>query len=222
MASNVHLPTWSLANGQDDIAWYSGANVMFNAEKNIHPGNQGQYQTDAYATVLGKQFGVASLKYNVSYTPNVSSGNAIIERAIANGLSLVGRSPYNFGGGRNTADQLRNSFDCSSFVSAMFARAGHTIDNQATTSTWSLQTKGIGVSAGNLRRGDLIIMNFPNGEAHVVIYLGNGYILHDSSGSPTVGVGVNRITDVCNAPGWWGMSWQQMFSWAHTYIRRVA
>lgn len=102
----------------------------------------------------------------------------------------------------------------------MFNLGGKTIDGQSYTTTWSLQTRGTAQSWSSLKRGDIIVMNLPNNEdQHVVLYLGDGYFVHDSPSSPTGGVGVNKLTDLNPS---YGLTWQQLFDEGTTYIRRVA
>jgi cell wall-associated NlpC family hydrolase len=122
--------------------------------------------------------------------------NKIIESMLANGLSYVGRSPYVWGGGRTSSSIAKNQFDCSSFASWMYYLAGHKIEDQGWTTTYSLVNKGTANTWANKKRGDLLLTDNLD---HVVIYLGDGYILHDSPNSPTGGVGVNRLTDKINA-----------------------
>ncbi|MDR0297344.1 MAG: C40 family peptidase [Streptococcaceae bacterium] len=217
--SDLQLPTWHNAN-QSDISWYSAhvnggtVNFTFQAEAR---GISGNFITDIYASINGKETGLGRVNYTDSWIPNVNSGNSIIESAIANGLSLVGKSPYAWGGGRTGADIAANKFDCSSFVSWMYHSAGHTIDNQATTTTYSLINKGTGVSWNNIQRGDLILMD-AQGDQHVVIYMGDGYFLHDSPGSATGGVGVNNFNDWHSD---FGMTWGSLLTRDLIGVRRV-
>ncbi|WP_328139557.1 secreted cell wall DL-endopeptidase, partial [Priestia megaterium] len=64
----------------------------------------------------------------VNAVPNMPSGTGkgapAIEKAIAAGMPLVGKSPYNFGGGRTQYDINRKSFDCSSFMRWIFEQGG--------------------------------------------------------------------------------------------------
>ncbi|MFP9220065.1 peptidase C40, partial [Enterococcus faecalis] len=53
----------------------------------------------------------------------VISNSGGIEGAISVGSSIVGQSPYKFGGGRTQSDINNRIFDCSSFVRWAYASA---------------------------------------------------------------------------------------------------
>lgn len=129
--------------------------------------------------------------------PVYENGNRYwtIDNAINIGSTLVGHSPYVWGGGRNDWSIARREFDCSSFVHWSYANAGLTLEPVGYTTTYSQVNRGRGVNWGNLRRGDLI---FFGSLGHVGLYLGGGYFLHDSPNSPTGGVGVSHLNDIVN------------------------
>ncbi|MDR2977715.1 MAG: C40 family peptidase [Streptococcaceae bacterium] len=171
------------------------------------------------------------------------SADPTVEAAINHGLGFVGKSPYNYGGGRTTASIAANQFDCSSFVAWMYALAGHSIDYQPTVTTYSLWNKGVAVSWENMQRGDLIIFNAPatsnavvqtsvNGQVlynkpaeafgHVMMYLGDGFFLHDSVASSSGGVGIDRFSDVQKDIQYFtNQTWQQLVQSCDYTIRRV-
>ncbi|MGR0121713.1 NlpC/P60 family protein [Bacillus halotolerans] len=115
-------------------------------------------------------------------TGDISKGGPMaVEKAIAAGSTLVGKSPYNWGGGRTQADILRHSFDCSSFVRWAYEQGGVNLGEISSTTTDTLVKKGKAVSRNNMKRGDLIFFNTYKTNGHVGIYLGNGQFLNDNS-----------------------------------------
>ncbi|MBC2806326.1 C40 family peptidase, partial [Rhizobium ruizarguesonis] len=72
----------------------------------------------------------------------VSSNVGGIEGAISTGSTIVGQSPYKWGGGRSQADIDARRFDCSSFVRWAFASAGINLGPVGGTTTDSLVGKG--------------------------------------------------------------------------------
>ncbi|MGX9161965.1 NlpC/P60 family protein [Priestia megaterium] len=145
-------------------------------------------------------------KYYNSYTSNVKTvsvgssskvvskgGNQVIEKAIATGETIYGRSPYNFGGGRTVADVQRRSFDCSSFIRWAFSGAGVNLGPLDTTTTDTLVRLGKPVQPNQIRRGDLIFFDTYKKNGHVAIALdNNGNFLHDGS---TKGVWKNNLSE---------------------------
>ncbi|EWH19754.1 C40 family peptidase, partial [Bacillus haynesii] len=127
---------------------------------------------------------------NYSSGSVVSSNGNAIEAAISTGSSIVGRSPYKWGGGRSQADIDNRRFDCSSFVRWAYASAGVELGFGATTST--LVGKGRAVSASEMKRGDLVFFDTYKTNGHVGIYLGNGTFLNDNSSR---GVSVDSMSN---------------------------
>ncbi|KJD54628.1 peptidase C40, partial [Bacillus amyloliquefaciens] len=140
--------------------------------------------------------GSSSSKKSSSPSRNYSSGSVVssngnaIEVAISTGSSIVGRSPYHWGGGRSQADIDNRRFDCSSFVRWAYASAGVELGFGATTST--LVGKGRAVSASEMKRGDLVFFDTYKTNGHVGIYLGNGTFLNDNSSR---GVSVDSMSN---------------------------
>jgi peptidoglycan hydrolase CwlO-like protein len=119
---------------------------------------------------------------NPAPAPQVSQGgSSTIEAAISIGSSIVGRSPYNWGGGRNSTDIQNRSFDCSSFVHWAYATAGVDLGPITSASTDTLVQYGSPVSASDMQRGDLVFFDTYKTNGHVGIYLGNGTFLDDNS-----------------------------------------
>ncbi|TYS35192.1 C40 family peptidase [Bacillus pumilus] len=123
----------------------------------------------------------------------VSSNVGGIEGAISTGSSIVGQSPYKWGGGRSQADIDARRFDCSSFVRWAFASAGINLGPVGGTSTSTLVGKGRAVSASDMKRGDLVFFDTYKVNGHVGIYLGNGTFLNDNSSR---GVSVDSMSNV--------------------------
>ncbi len=111
----------------------------------------------------------------------IHKGSGGIETAISVGSSIVGRSPYNWGGGRSVSDIANRSFDCSSFVRWAYAEAGVNLGPISGTTTDSLVVQGRAVSASEMKRGDLVFFDTYKRNGHVGIYLGNGTFLNDNS-----------------------------------------
>ncbi|MCM8507486.1 MULTISPECIES: C40 family peptidase [Bacillus] len=112
---------------------------------------------------------------------SVISNSGGIEGAISVGSSLVGQSPYKFGGGRTQSDINNRIFDCSSFVRWAYANAGVNLGPVSGTSTDTLINRGKAVSASDMKRGDLVFFNTYKTNGHVGIYLGNGTFLNDNT-----------------------------------------
>ncbi|RLQ94210.1 C40 family peptidase [Falsibacillus albus] len=132
------------------------------------------------------------------YTAPIPAGNTIkkgsgaIETAISAGSALVGHSPYNWGGGRNSTDIANRSFDCSSFVRWAYDQAGVDLGGITSTSTNTLVRLGKPVSASSMKRGDLVFFDTYKTNGHVGIYLGNGKFLDDNSSD---GVSIDSMSN---------------------------
>ncbi|MED1817492.1 PcsB-like coiled-coil domain-containing protein [Bacillus subtilis] len=125
----------------------------------------------------------------------VISNSGGIEGAISVGSSIVGQSPYKFGGGRTQSDINNRIFDCSSFVRWAYASAGVNLGPVGGTSTDTLINKGRAVSPSEMKRGDLVFFDTYKVNGHVGIYLGNGTFLNDNSSH---GVSIDSM----NNPYW--------------------
>ncbi|GIN74859.1 peptidoglycan DL-endopeptidase CwlO [Bacillus sp. J14TS2] len=112
-----------------------------------------------------------------STTPVSKQGVGAIETAISVGSSIVGNSPYKWGGGRTTADIQNRVFDCSAFVHWAYASGGVNLG----WSTDQLVNNGRAVSASEMKRGDLVFFDTYKTNGHVGIYLGNGTFLNDNT-----------------------------------------
>ena len=141
----------------------------------------------------------------------LKGNNKYIEGAIANGMKLVGKSPYDYGGGRDAKSIAKNQFDCSSFAAYMYREAGLHLVVQEAASTTLLAETGTTESWNDKQRGDLLITPDTDSEdeMHVAIYLGGGFILHDSAS--TGGVNISRMNAVIDEKVLGNMTWNDLF-----------
>ncbi|MBP3045961.1 peptidoglycan DL-endopeptidase CwlO [Bacillus subtilis subsp. subtilis] len=122
----------------------------------------------------------------------VISNSGGIEGAISVGSSIVGQSPYKFGGGRSQSDINNRIFDCSSFVRWAYASTGVNLGPVGGTTTDTLVGRGQAVSASEMKRGDLVFFDTYKTNGHVGIYLGNGTFLNDNTSH---GVSVDSMSN---------------------------
>ena len=150
-------------------------------------------------------------KYLAFNTAALKGHNKKIEAAIAAGMKLVGKSKYNWGGGRTSYDIRRHSFDCSSFVHYMYAKAGVRLGVASGCTTYSLIHMGKAVSASHMKRGDIFFFDDKEEgrNCHVALYLGNHLFIHDSPSADTGGVGVSSLQDP---------HWKSRFNY---HVRRI-
>jgi len=190
-------------NWQTGFQWISGQIYYFDSSGNM--------QANKTVTDRGNI-------YQLKADGTLTSGNTTIEKAIAAGMTKVGKSPYVLGGGRTPASIAANQFDCSSFTYWMYQQAGVSLGEQTVTTTWTQQRIGSAVSFASMKRGDIFMMS---NIGHVGLYLGGGYFIHSSPNAkfstvyggqaqPNVtlnpypayydnyygGVGVSRLTDI--------------------------
>jgi cell wall-associated NlpC family hydrolase len=83
---------------------------------------------------------------------------------------------YVWGGGHGGTMKHAGGVDCSGLISQALQQAGIHVSGTAA----ELQKKGKPVSMKNLQKGDLVFIGKP--ATHVGIYMGNGKVLHASSG----------------------------------------
>ncbi|ADG40976.1 MULTISPECIES: C40 family peptidase [Leuconostoc] len=158
------------------------------------------------------QNGVSDTKVAYEKTASsVASHNKVIEKAITGGMKLVGKSPYVYGGGRTPQSIAHNEFDCSSFIAYFYRQAGQPLVVQSAASTTLLNQIGTVVAWGDMKRGDILVTpdTYTEERLHAAIYLGNGFILHDSA--PTHGVAISRLTDLVNAKTSKTLTWSDLF-----------
>lgn len=162
-------------------------------ERAIFAYNRAQFYVDR----VMKYFDMyTSGDYTVANVDNpgtsVIGDNSTIEKAIEVGSSIVGKSPYVWGGGRTESDIALRRFDCSSFVRWAYSEAGVNLGSYQTVTTDTLVKLGKSVPASEMKRGDLIFFNTYKTNGHVAIYLGNNQFLHDSSSS---GVSIGSLSN---------------------------
>lgn len=147
-----------------------------------------------------KQYWISAQSVTFRNLNKLKSNNPKVEEAINAGLKLVGHSKYDYGGGRNLTDIHNHRFDCSSFVRYCYSKAGITLGNMNSVTTYTLVTMGHPVKFQNMKRGDIFFFTNSRGQvnSHVAIYLGDHLFLHDHGQSDTGGVGISTL----NAPGW--------------------
>jgi hypothetical protein len=91
--------------------------------------------------------------------------------------SLRGKVKY-----AHTYDPANLKFDCSGFTLYVFRKAG--LDIRTNDDDYQVKL-GVPVSKANLRKGDLVFFNSnksnPSDVTHVGIYMGNGYVIHNTS-----------------------------------------
>jgi peptidoglycan DL-endopeptidase CwlO len=114
---------------------------------------------------------------DVTSTPITYTGptSTQADQAIAFAYAQVGK-PYEWGGTGPDA------YDCSGLVQAAWAAAGVSIP-RTTEEQWAALPH---IPMSDLEPGDLILYN---GESHVAIYVGDGYIID----APQTGMDVERI-----------------------------
>jgi len=115
---------------------------------------------------------------------------AAIEQIATTATHYLG-TRYRFGG------TTPRAFDCSGFVRYVFRR--HGVELPRTAREQADVGHLIVVGLDSLRVGDLMFFRTARGRAsHVAIYLGDGKIIHASSGSRRV-----RYDDLASARGRW-------------------
>ncbi|HAB8811060.1 TPA_asm: lytic transglycosylase [Listeria monocytogenes] len=174
---------WAIDNGG---GWTADRAVEFariksRGQKRSGGVRDGQY---AYGDQLYVQHVMAYLQPNVGEnggTGSTKGGTKEVEKAISTGSSIVGKSPYVWGGGRNTSDINARKFDCSSFVRWCYSEAGIDLGPISGTTTDTLVKKGKVVSQKEMKRGDLVFFDTYKVNGHVGIYLGDGKFINDNS-----------------------------------------
>lgn len=134
----------------------------------------------------------------LSFNTKVLAGNIKqIEKAVKTGSKLVGKSKYDWGGGRSAASIRARRFDCSSFIHYIYAKSGVRLGPTSSCTTYSLIRMGRKVKASHMKRGDIFFFNDKDEgkNCHVALYLGNKLFLHDSPSSDTGGVGISSLND---------------------------
>jgi peptidoglycan DL-endopeptidase CwlO len=131
------------------------------------------------AAVEADTVGGSTSSADVTSTPIAYTGptSSQADQAIAFAYAQVGK-PYEWGGTGPDA------YDCSGLVQAAWAAAGVSIP-RTTEEQWAALPH---IPMSDLEPGDLILYN---GESHVAIYVGDGYIID----APHTGADVERIPE---------------------------
>lgn len=104
-------------------------------------------------------------------------------------MQFIGKSKYEWGGGRNASDIAKGIFDCSSFVNYTFKQAG--IDVGKANTTDSLKKIGVAVSPKDMQPGDMVFFDTYKKDGHVGIYMGDGKFIGAQSSTGVAVVDMN-------------------------------
>jgi cell wall-associated NlpC family hydrolase len=141
-------------------------------------------------SVISASLIASSAAASVDSTRESVSSAAAIEQIAATATRYVG-TRYRLGG------TTPRAFDCSGFVRYVFRR--HGVELPRTAREQADVGHLVVVGLDSLRVGDLLFFRTPRGRAsHVAIYLGDGQIIHASSGSRRV-----RYDDLASPRGRW-------------------
>jgi cell wall-associated NlpC family hydrolase len=152
-------------------------------------------------SVISANLIASSTAIAIDSTRELASPVAAVEQIAATASRYLG-ARYRLGG------TTPRAFDCSGFVRYVFRR--HGVELPRTAREQSDVGHLIVVGLDSLRVGDLLFFRTPRGRAsHVAIYLGDGKIIHASSGSRRV-----RYDDLASRRGKW-------FAEHLTSVRRV-
>ena len=124
-----------------------------------------------------------------------SSGSGLsktLSAAIDFGQSLIGKTKYVFGGGRNAKDIAKGVYDCSSFIHQAFKQAGKDLGPLTSVTTDTLKKKGTAVDSKNMKAGDLIFFDTYKKDGHVGIYLGDGKFIGAQTSTGVAVVDLNK------------------------------
>ena len=116
-------------------------------------------------------------------TASSTSSSSSLGQQIADfAVQYVGY-PYVYGG-----NSLTNGVDCSGFTQQVYLHFGYSIPRRASIQA----TVGTSVAISDLQPGDLVFYGDSEGVGHVVIYIGNGKVVHAST--PSSGIKYSTAT----------------------------
>ncbi|MFD2763565.1 C40 family peptidase [Micromonospora eburnea] len=139
------------------------------------PGRRGVFKLLLALAFIGAT--LAGLGGLASAKASSGCSGSVAEKAVCKARAQIG-DPYVLGG------KGSSSFDCSGLTYYAYDKAGLNWGYRTAAGQYSYGvSKGRTVSTRNLRPGDLIFFNWDGGEIdHVGIYVGNGKMVHASSG----------------------------------------
>ena len=115
-------------------------------------------------------------------TASSSSSSSSLGQQIADfAVQYVGY-PYVYGG-----NSLTEGVDCSGFTQQVYLHFGYSIPRRASIQA----TVGTSVAISDLQPGDLVFYGDNEGVGHVVIYIGNGQVVHAST--PSKGIIISDL-----------------------------
>lgn len=120
-------------------------------------------------------------------TTKVSSGASASGQAIVNEAKKYIGTRYVYGG-----NSPSTGFDCSGLVQYVCRKVGVSVSRSSSAQYGN----GVAVSRNNLQPGDLIFFSKGSGISHVVIYAGNGQVIH--SPRPGKSVCYTTLSNICS------------------------
>lgn len=115
-------------------------------------------------------------------TASSTSSSSSLGQQIADfAVQYVGY-PYVYGG-----NSLTDGVDCSGFTQQVYLHFGYSIPRRASIQA----TVGTSVAISDLQPGDLVFYGDSEGVGHVVIYIGNGKVVHAST--PSKGIIISDL-----------------------------
>lgn len=115
-------------------------------------------------------------------TASSTSSSSSLGQQIADfAVQYVGY-PYVYGG-----NSLTNGVDCSGFTQQVYLHFGYSIPRRASIQA----TVGTSVAISDLQPGDLVFYGDSEGVGHVVIYIGDGKVVHAST--PSKGIIISDL-----------------------------
>lgn len=124
---------------------------------------------------------------NTQSVSATATGNTIVDAA----QKYIG-TPYVWGG----ESMSEGGMDCSGFVYNVLKDAGY---NVGRTTAQGYRSGGTSVSKSDMQPGDLVFFGSNGNASHIGIYIGNGQMIHSSSGSkntasnPGKGVSITNV-----------------------------
>lgn len=128
----------------------------------------------------------SSSKSSAVSTASASTGSASGQAIVNEAKKYIG-TRYVYGG-----NSPSTGFDCSGLVQYVCRKVGVSVSR----SSGAQYGNGVAVSRANLQPGDLIFFSKGSGISHVVIYAGNGQVIH--SPRPGKSVCYTTLSNICS------------------------